>query len=152
MRTTILIAFAAVLLAGSTAQAQTKKKGEVADIGGDYAVKFEEVANNCTTAGMNLRKGTFTIKQTGRKIEASIPIASVMYGKVGKESKFRAKAKIGGTGTQGVLGKFNVSGRVTDGVIQFVFIAEYYTGSVKSPKPLCTQSWNVSGMHSDKLK
>jgi hypothetical protein len=65
-----------------------------------------------------------------------------MKGATSKGGKFNAKAKKGGTAIQGVDGKFSVTGTVKDGVLQLVLVAEYYNGE----KPLCTQSWNASGL------
>ncbi len=144
---------AMIALGVGTADAQKKKRGEAEDIEalmGDYDVKFEEIANNCAQTGMNLRKGTITLSLTSKKKKAqrftvSVPIAPVMYGADPSKGKFRVKAKRSGTGIQGVTGQFAASGRVNDGVIQFVYIAEYFTRG----KPLCTQSWNVSGVKAE---
>jgi hypothetical protein len=123
------------------AAAQPDDKAD--DISGTYEVRFEEIASNCTETGMQLRKGEFTLAQDrGRKLEVSFPMTPVMYGKVNKDGKFRAEAKKGGTAIAGVDGRFSVAGRVNDRVIQLVFIAEYYRGK----SPLCTQSWNASGI------
>lgn len=148
--------FAAVFALGvGTADAQKRKKKrdraqDVKALLGDYDVKFEEIANNCNQTGMNLRKGTIALSLTSKKKRAqrftlSVPIAPVMYGSDPSKGKFRVKAKRAGTGIQGVDGQFSASGRVNDGIIQFVYIAEYFTHG----KPLCTQSWNVSGVKAD---
>lgn len=152
--TTVVVVAAAMLAAAvGPADAQKKKREKqenVKDLVGDYSVKFEEIANNCTQTGMNLRKGTVTLalttaKKKAQRFTVSIAIAPVMYGADPKKGKFRVKAKRSGTAIRGVDGEFSASGRVNDGVIQFVYIAEYFT----SGKPLCTQSWNVSGVKSE---
>jgi hypothetical protein len=155
-KTTAMVALAVAVLfaAGATADAQKrkrpqKKKTKKADenisaVLGDYNVKYEAIADNCTQTGMSLRKGKVTLaddKKLG--FHVSIAMAPVMYGGDPKEGKFRVATKLGGTGIQGVLGKYSASGRVNDGVIQFVYIAEYFTNS---KKPMCTQSWNASGV------
>jgi hypothetical protein len=99
---------------------------------------------------MVLRTGTITLAIDAAKrkkkekdwFTVSIPIAPVMYGSPPSEGKFRVVAKRGSTGIRGVRGQFSASGRVNDGVIQFVYIAEYFSDD---DKPLCTQSWNASG-------
>jgi len=146
-----VVVVAAMFATGAgTADAQKKKQDkkneDISALVGDYDVKFEEIANNCNKTGMNLRKGTITLAVTTEKKKAqrftvSVPIAPVMYGSDPTKGKFRVNAPRSGTGIQGVAGEFSASGRVNSGVIQFVYIAEYFT----SGKPLCTQSWNVSG-------
>jgi hypothetical protein len=111
-------------------------------IAGHYDIKFDEVANNCTTTGMNLSRASIELTQKGRFISVTIPMVPLMKGTMGKTGKFKAKAKRGKTAIQGVDGKFAVAGRVDDGLIQIVFIAEYFNGK----RPLCTQSWNGSGV------
>ena len=58
--------------------------------------------------------------------------------------RVKATSRLGATSIQGLDGKFSVAGRVADGSLQLVFIAEYYV----KQKPLCTQSWNVTGKRS----
>ncbi len=148
LTTAVVVAAAMFASAVGTADAQKrkrKKKEDVKALLGAYDVKFEEIANNCAQTGMNLRKGTITLaldeKKRSQRFTLSVPIAPVMYGSDPKKGKFRVKAKKSGTAIQGVKGQFSASGRVNDGIIQFVYIAEYFTRG----KPLCTQSWNVSG-------
>jgi len=151
MRTKLTMVVAAVLatalVAPGGADAQKKKKAqpedELAAAVGNYTVKFEEIANNCTRTGMTLRKGTVEIGKFKSDMTLTVPMTSTMYGSPPRKGKFRVKSKLGGTGIQGVLGKFSASGRANDGVIQFVLIAEFFTGK---NKPLCTQSWNASGV------
>jgi len=145
-------AASSTLGAGGAQAQRAKVKKTRAPASGDYEVKFEQIANNCTDTGMSLSKGTFTLSEKkGGKLEISFPMTAVMFGRISDDGKFQAKADLGGTGIQGVQGKFSIAGRVDDGLIQLVFIAEYY-GSGKKPRPLCTQSWNASGLRSDKMK
>ena len=113
------------------------------EIAGKYQVKFEEVQNSCNGTGMSLHKAEIEIFRGKRKrIDVTVPMVPIMKGVASKGGKFKAKAKRGATAIKGVDGKFSVSGRVNDGVIQMVFIAEYFKGK----QPLCTQSWNASGV------
>lgn len=118
-------------------------RADNASVAGKYKVKFEEVQNSCTNTGMTLDKATVEITRGKRKrIDVTIPMVPLMKGVASKGGKFKAKAKLGKTAIEGIKGKFSVSGRVSDDVIQLVFIAEYFQGK----KPLCTQSWNASGV------
>lgn len=149
-RTAIWMLAGLVIVALSAAPARAQKRGKKQGppVAGDYEVTFDEIANNCRETGMRLRKGTFTLaEKKDDALEVSFPMTPVMYGKLTRNGKFRAEAKKGGTAIQGVDGKFSVAGRVDDGVIQLVFIAEYFRGKT----PLCTQSWNAEGLHENKL-
>jgi len=127
-------------LAGGTAHADSKDKSVV----GTYQVKYTEVANNCTSTGMALTTGTLDIKP-GKKSGITVDIERIplMVGKAGKTGRVNATSKLGPTSIQGLDGKFSVAGKVDDGVLSLVFIAEYYLGR----RALCTQSWNVSGVN-----
>ncbi|MEZ4366745.1 MAG: hypothetical protein R2939_10715 [Kofleriaceae bacterium] len=82
-----------------------------------------------------------------KNLTVDIERLPLMNGKVGKSTRVKAQSKLGRTSIQGLDGRFSVAGRVEDGVLQLVLVAEYYLGR----KPLCTQSWNVSGLHLDAL-
>ena len=115
---------------------------QVKEAVGEYQTKFEEVSNNCKNTGINLSKATVKLERVkGRSIALTVPLVPFLRGAVRKGGKFRAKAKKGKTAIQGVDGRFSAGGRVGDGKIQFVFIAEYFKGK----QPLCTQSWNATG-------
>jgi hypothetical protein len=144
MRTTLVTAFLVATLAAPAARADRGGKGEQKDaagIGGIYDVKYDEVSNNCTQTGMSFTRGTLTI-ETKKEITVRIDLVPTMTGSEPRAGKLKATSKIGPSVIQGLDGRFSVAGRVDDGVLQFVFVAEYY---VKG-KPLCTQSWNVSGV------
>jgi hypothetical protein len=114
-----------------------------ADIAGTYDVKFEEVQNSCKDTGMTLRRSSVELSRGARKrMDVTIPMVPIMKGVASKGGKFNAKAKKGATAIQGLDGKFSSSGHVKDGVLQMVFVAEYFNGD----EPLCTQSWNASGI------
>jgi hypothetical protein len=145
MRITLPALIAASLVALFTAaagRAEAQAKEEKA-VGGEYDVKYDEVANNCTDVGMNLARGTVKLTTKGKDgLVIDIERMPVMSGSISKSRKFKAASKLERTSIQGLDGKFSSAGRVEDGVIQIVLIAEYYADK----KPLCTQSWNVSGI------
>lgn len=148
MRGTLISFATAALLFGPGGDATAQDERSVPDISGKYRVKFEEVQNSCTSTSMSLSQATVELAQPSRrKLRVQIPKVPKMEGRVSKGGKFKAKGKKDDTPTKGVNGRFSISGRVRDGVIQFVLIAEYYRGD----KPLCTQSWNASGVGKDDL-
>jgi hypothetical protein len=126
-----------------TASARAARADDGASIAGVYEIKFEEVQNSCDATGMTLTRSTVELHKGARKrMDVIIPAVPIMKGVASKGGKFNAKVKKGATAIQGVDGKFSVSGHVKDGVLQMVFVAEYYRGEA----PLCTQSWNASGV------
>jgi hypothetical protein len=135
------IALAAVLTAGLAGPALGDKKAD-ASLSGTYEVQYNEVANNCTTTGMSLSRGTLKISAKGKQLQVDIQLFSVMVGSQTKGGKLRAASKIGASPIDGTKAKASVAGRVEDGLIQLVFVVEFYVDK----KPLCTQSWNVSGV------
>jgi hypothetical protein len=140
MRITLPALIAALLASLTAGPAEAQEAKEVA---GDYDVKYDEVANNCTDVGMNLARGTVKLSLKGKdNLVVDIERMPVMSGSISKSRKFKAASKLERTSIQGLDGKFSSAGRVDDGVLQIVLIAEYYVDK----KPLCTQSWNVSGV------
>lgn len=111
------------------------------EVTGTYDVKFEEVANNCTTTGIALAPGKLRIRKEGKFIVVTIERIPPMSGSPSKSGAVRATTKIGPTTIEKLDGKFSVAGRADASILELVFVAEYY---VKN-KPLCTQSWNVTG-------
>ncbi len=145
--TLTMTAALAVAFASSPAYAQRKRKPKQR-VAGVYEVKFEEVGNSCGDRGFGLSRGRIKLKRTrGRRMSLTIPLIPLLTGVVSRDGKFRARAKLGSTNTVGMQGRFAANGRVDDGVIQLVLIAEYFT----KKRPLCTQSWNVSGIRKDAL-
>jgi hypothetical protein len=136
MRTTI-----ATLVLGAMTLAATPALADKSEVAGTYDVKYDEVSNNCTNTGMTFTRGTLKIEQK-KNVTVNIDLVPIMTGGEPKAGKLKAQSKLGPSVIQGLDGKFSVAGRVDEGVLQLVFVAEYY---VKG-KPLCTQSWNVAGV------
>jgi hypothetical protein len=118
-----------------------------ADITGTYEVKYDEVANNCTHTGIALGRGTLEVQKKGKTLQVDIQRFPIMTGTQGKAGKLRAASKIGSSPIQGADVKVSTAGRVLDGVISLVFVAEFYVDK----KPLCTQSWNIEGVRKEQL-
>lgn len=143
-RALIVVAIAALFGLPTSAGAERSrgKTMQVAEAVGSYDTKFEEVSNNCKDTGLTLTQGRVKLTRVkGRSIQLSMASVPSMRGAVRKGGKFRAKAKKGKTALKGITGRFSAGGRVGDGAIQFVFIAEYF----RAGEPLCTQSWNATG-------
>ncbi len=118
-----------------------------ADISGTYDVKFEDVSTNCTTQKLTYRPQQISVKVKGNQVTVDVDITPVMTGVPQKNGKVSAKSKPGATMIDGMKGVFSVAGRITnDGSLALVMVGEYTT---EQGKPLCTQSWNVSGPRID---
>ena len=141
MRSSVLAAIA-VLACTSVADAQ--KKDSVSVIG-TYEVRYEEVSSNCSQTSISLTRGSLDIEKKGKQIVVDISRFPLMYGSPAKGGKVRAASKIAPSSIEGVDGKFSVAGRVDEGLIQLVFVAESYV----SGKPLCSQTWNVTGQKTE---
>jgi len=117
---------------------------------GTYDVKYDEMSNNCTNVGMTLARGSLRIylrsDKSGGTSSLIVDIERIpeMFGIPTKNGAINAKSKLGPTSIQGLDGTFRIGGRVSggDGMLQLVFVAEYQAKG----KPLCTQSWNVTGL------
>lgn len=148
MRTAARIVLAGAVLVLSTsiavAQKKGKEKGGGNDVLGVYDVRYEEVSSNCEQTSIAMSRGTIDITKKKSQIVVDILRFPLMYGAPGKGGKVRAASKVDKSSIEGVDGKFSVAGRVDEGLITLVFVAEYY---VKG-KPLCSQTWNVSGQKS----
>jgi len=117
------------------------------DITGTFEVKYEDVANNCTNTGIALARGTLKVDKKGKTLQVDIQRFDVMTGVQAKGGKLRASSKVGMSPIDGTTAKASVAGRVEDGMIQLVFVVEFYVNK----KPLCTQSWNVTGVRKEAL-
>ena len=113
------------------------------NITGTYDVKYEEVANNCTTAntGIALQRGTLKVGKKGKTVTVDIQRFELMSGSQAKGGKLKATSKVGMSPIDGTTAKASVAGRVEENLIELVFVVEFYVDK----KPLCTESWNVSG-------
>jgi len=118
-----------------------------ADPTGIYDVKYEEVSTNCTSP-LRYQPGKLTIKIIGRSLTVDIDRTPLMGG-IPADDKISAKSKSGGTMVEGMTGVFSVAGKVTkEGLLHLVMVGEYSANG----KPLCTQSWNVSGPRTEAIK
>jgi hypothetical protein len=125
-----------VVLAATPAHAE--------EVAGTYEVKFEQVSNNCEHALSYPANSKIKIDVKGAELSVDIERTPLMVGKPSKNGKVSAKSpKPGHTPVQGMDGVFSIAGRVSaEGMLSLVMVGEYQTGG----KPLCTQSWNVSGL------
>jgi hypothetical protein len=133
----VLIACATALGAASPAFAQER-------VTGTYAVKYEEMASNCSPPPVALGKGKLTIEVRKSSLEVNADLIPLMYGVPQKNGQINAKTlKAKSTTVQGLAAKYRVAGRVENGQLTLVLVAEYIRES--NGKPYCTQSWNVTG-------
>jgi hypothetical protein len=122
------------------------------DVTGSYEVKFEQISTNCEHPVTYPQHGTLKVAVKGNDVQVDIDRTPLMVGKSTKTKKLSAKSpRPGHTPIAGMDGVFSVAGRITEeGMLSLVMIGEYQTAG----KPLCTQSWNLSGLRaaSDKPK
>jgi len=113
-----------------------------------YEVKFEQVSTNCEHPLSYPARGSIKIDVKGDDLQVDIERTPLMVGKAPKSGpkigKISAKSpKPGHTPIEGMDGSFSVAGRITeDGMVALVMVGEYQTAG----RPLCTQSWNLSGL------
>ncbi len=131
LRTTIAASIAVLCFAVTPAMAQEA---------GSFAGKFKKVVDNCE-AGLSLEKATLAITKDGKAIRVRIDGLPVLNGKADSRGKLRAKAK---GSANGLEVRYGLNGRVANGKLQAVFVAEYFKGE----KPVCTQSFRVMGTRS----
>lgn len=114
------------------------------DMAGTYDVKFDQVSTNCEHPVAYPQHGSLRIEVKGTDLQIDIDRTPLMVGKTAKPPKVSAKSpKPGHTPIEGMDGVFSVAGRITpEGMLSLVMVGEYQTGG----KPLCTQSWNLSGL------
>jgi hypothetical protein len=134
---TRLVLGLAVLAAAAPAHADES-------IAGVYTVKFEQSSTNCEHPLAYPPHGTMKIDVKGADMQIDIERTPLMVGKAAKPGKVSAKSpKPGHTPVEGMDGVFSVAGRITtEGMLSLVMVGEYQTAG----KPLCTQSWNLSGL------
>lgn len=114
------------------------------ELAGAYDVKFEQVSTNCEHPLAYPPRGSIKIETKGTDVQVDIERTPIMVGKPAKSGKLSAKSpKPGHTPIEGMDGVFSVAGRITvEGMLSLVMVGEYQTAG----KPLCTQSWNLSGL------
>jgi hypothetical protein len=114
------------------------------DLAGTYDVKFEQVSTNCEHPLAYPQRGSIKIEVKGADLQVDIDRTPIMVGKSAKSGKLSAKSpKPGRTPIEGMDGVFSVAGRITvEGMVSLVMVGEYQSAG----KPLCTQSWNLSGL------
>jgi hypothetical protein len=142
MRTTFASAVTAALVLAAALPAHADEA-----VVGNFDVKFEEMASNCTPPPVALGRGTVRIDVRKTSLTVNIETIPEMAGVVQKSGKINAKTiKVVGTTVVGLSGRYSVAGRVEGGVLSVVLVAEYIRQDTN--KPYCTQSWNVSGLRS----
>ena len=128
------VTLAGVVLLGGTSIAAAQGNGS-------YSVKYEQVADDCEGDGLTLGAGA-AVAVSGANDKLVVTIAGVtpMRGRRAADGQFKALSQ--GPGAKPDLrGKYSVSGKTVRDSIEMVFIAQFYRGK----RPLCTQSWTVSG-------
>jgi hypothetical protein len=114
---------------------------------GAYDVKFEQVSTNCEHPLAYPQHGSIKIDVKGSELKVDIDRTPLMVGKptkAGAVHKVSARSpKPGHTPIEGMDGAFSVEGRITgEGMLSLFLVGEYQTAG----KPLCTQSWNLTGL------
>jgi hypothetical protein len=119
-------------------------------VAGSYDVKFEQVSTNCEHPLAYPQRGSIKIELKGGDVRVDIDRTPIMVGKPAKTGKLSARSpKPGHTPIEGMDGVFSVAGRITgEGMLSLVMVGEYQTAG----RPLCTQSWNLSGLRAEKPK
>ena len=143
--------FRVTLVAAVTVSAAGIAHADPADVvAGHYQVKYDQVTSNCENTGMALVHGDLDItKRKAQTVAIDIDRLPIMAGAAAKGGRVKTTSKLGKTSIQGLDGRFSMAGSINDdGVLQMVFVAEYYLQN----KAYCTQSWNVSGVRGEKAE
>jgi hypothetical protein len=112
-------------------------------VAGAYEAKFEQIGNNCEHSIAYPARGVVKIDVKSGDLQVDIERTPLMLGKPRKDGKINAKSRPGHTAVEGMDGVFTVAGRITgEGMLSLTLIGEYQAGG----KPLCTQSWSLSGL------
>ena len=132
------------MVLGLAVLASTPAYADDPNLAGSYEVKFEQVSSNCEHALTYPPNGRIKIEQKGADLQVDIERTPLMVGKPAKGGKLSARSpKPGHTAVEGMDGVFSIAGRITaEGMLSLVMVGEYQAAG----KPLCTQSWNVSGL------
>jgi hypothetical protein len=116
------------------------------DVGGSYEVVFTEVADNCDQEALTLARSPLVIdKRRADQLVVRIPGVPAMTGSERRGGQFRAEVSSRHSPIAETRARYSVAGRVREGQIQLVFIAEFYRGE----RPLCTQSFSGAGAAAD---
>jgi len=120
------------------------------DISGTYDVKFDAVSTNCEHPLAYPAHSLLKIEVKGGDLHIDIERTPIMVGKPAKTGKVSAASpKPAHTPVEGMDGTFSVAGRITsEGMLSLVMVGEYQTAG----KPLCSQSWNLSGLRARDAK
>jgi hypothetical protein len=131
-----------LLAAASALVALAVPSAAQGDIGGSYEVVFTEVADNCEQEALSIARSQLSI-ETRRtdQLVVRIPGVPAMSGSERRGGQFRAEVSSGHSPIQNTRARYSVAGRVREGQIQLLFIAEFYRGD----RPLCTQSFSGTG-------
>jgi hypothetical protein len=121
-------------------QPPSTSDGTIADVIGQFDVKYELVASNCDDIGIALTCGSLTItRREANMIAVDIAGVPTMVGSALVGGRVRAMSKLDEIG--GVDSQSSITGAVGDGILSMELVAEYYVQG----RPSCTQTWNVSG-------
>jgi hypothetical protein len=129
---------------GAQAVAYADEPSTPSSLTGSYDVKFEQISTNCEHPVTYPVHGSLKITESKGEVQVDIDRTPLMIGKSPKPNKVSAKSpKPGHTPIEGMDGVFSVAGRITnEGMLSLVMVGEYQTAG----RPLCTQSWNLSGL------
>ncbi|HEY0194972.1 MAG TPA: hypothetical protein VGC42_27855 [Kofleriaceae bacterium] len=113
-------------------------------VAGQYDIKFEPVSTNCQSPLQYPQHGQLKIDVKGNDVQVDIERTPLMVGKAAKTGKLSVKsARPGHTMIEGMDGVFSLAGRISaEGMVSLVMVGEY----THAGAPLCTQSWNLSGL------
>ena len=142
-KATVVFVLAGLLGAASSARGD--------DLAGNYDIKLDEMANNCSPPPIAFRAATLRLDVKQKSLTVNIETIPQMAGVAAANNKIEAKTlKVAPTTVQGLDAKYSIAGRLSEaGILDLVLVAEY---SAKG-KPYCTQSWKVSGQRAtDKPK
>jgi len=142
-RCAVLASVLASVLVAAVAPAYADDPVAGAPVAGSYEAKFEQIGNNCEHSITYPARGLVKIDIKSGDLQVDIERTPLMLGKPRKDGKINAKSRPGHTAVEGMDGVFTVAGRITgEGMLSLTLIGEYQAGG----KPLCTQSWSLSGL------
>lgn len=138
-----LLVLAAVILVATGGAARAE------ELSGSYDLEFEPLSHNCEHPIAFPKRAVVAIDVKGAEVHVDIDRIPKLTGKLAKNGKISAASRLGHTPIAGMDGTFSVAGRIgSDGLATLVMVGEYSA----SGKPLCTQTWNLSGMRASEPK